>query len=180
MWIYPRLKGESKKTYITNRRRDRRSFICLSLHSCCRVILCMHVGVYVFAFSPWACWSLSLHLCSLCMFYVFYFQVVINSLTPYRPEALPFWCLLLFALILSETCTLLSSPLTSSALLILSPAPLSPCEVCDLCNFILPVAGDISQSGSMNIDELIQNTLSKRPDTEISGSHSSNGHPSPT
>lgn len=60
------------------------------------------------------------------------------------------------------------------------PASLSPCEVCDLCNFILPVAGDISQSGSMNIDELIQNTLSKRPDREISGSHSSNGHPSPT
>jgi len=38
---------------------------------------------------------------------------------------------------------------------------LSPCEVCDLCNFILPVAGDISQSRSMNIDELIQSAVSK-------------------
>lgn len=44
----------------------------------------------------------------------------------------------------------------------LSPSPSPPsCEVCDLCNFILPVAGDISQSGSMNIDELIRSALSK-------------------
>ena len=66
---------------------------------------------------------------------------------PTGPEALPFWCLSLFAFILSETYALLSTPLIFLASFLLSltlPASLCPCEVCDLCNFILPVARDIS------------------------------------
>lgn len=55
-----------------------------------------------------------------------------------------------------------SLPLHRSFSASLFPARFLPsCEVCDLCNFILLVAGDISQSRSMNIDELIQSALSK-------------------
>lgn len=171
MWSQPTLKGGGKKTYMTNRVRARRSSVCRhTLHACGSVCVCfLSAGLLVFIFAlMFRLHVLSVLLSScnklpyplqaprLCPFGV-YFSLLSFCLKPalsYHPGSLPRRCSF--------------SP----------PASLSPCEVCDLCNFILPVTGDISQSRSMNIDELIQITVSKRPDTEISGSHSSNGHPS--
>ena len=159
VWIFPWL-GESKK-------KNRTSCMCLSLHESCHVIRCMYEVVCVRALvcSPRACVSVSVRLCFLCMFYVLHFQAVINSLTPHRPRG---FALLVFASLCSHFClkpalsyhprSLFSPSLILSLAL---PASLSPCEVCDLCNFIPPVAWDISQSGSMNIDELIRSALSK-------------------
>lgn len=87
------------------------AFVCHCTHLVMSYLACTRGCLCAFVCSLRLCVSLSLCLCFVCMFYVFHFQAVINSLTPTGPEALPFWCLLLFALILSETCTLLSSPL---------------------------------------------------------------------
>lgn len=107
---------------------------------------CVCGCVHLFVFSGCACLYLCSHVPDVC-FICCTFKG--NKLPNLRtgPEALPFWCLSLFAFILFETYALLSTPLTFPASLLPSltlPASLSPCEVCDLCNFILPVAGDIS------------------------------------
>lgn len=60
---------------------------------------CTRGYVYTFVCSLQACLSLSLRLCFLCMFNVFHFQAVINSLNPYRP---PGFALLVFACLCSH------------------------------------------------------------------------------
>lgn len=65
----------------------------MSYFACTRVCVC------TFICSLQGCMSLFLRLRFLCMFYVLHFQVVINSLTPTRPQS---FALLLFASLCSH------------------------------------------------------------------------------
>lgn len=78
--------------------------------------------------------------CSLC---------AVDSFTAVCPEALPFCSFVSLFFSFHHSLTLFLAPLFLDH------------HRNDLCNFIPPVAGDISRHGSMNIDELVGSAVSK-------------------
>lgn len=165
MWVYTRLQGEQENAKWIEGEVGKAAFV-IALNLSCHT----HTGVFVWVY------LFSTGMCVFISALMFPLHVLCVSLSSRNKLPIPLQALRICPF---GVCFSLLSffiiffpwnlpPLINSAHFLciahsplLFPASLSSCEVCDLCNFILLVAGDISQSRSMNIDELIQSALSK-------------------